>query len=86
MPSTENRKRRCHETLRQLNEYIDGELADDLCQQIEQHMADCHDCQLIVDTLSRTIKLYRTLAESEVALPADVESRLFQKLNNANLV
>jgi predicted anti-sigma-YlaC factor YlaD len=67
--------------LHQLNEYIDGEIEEELCREIEHHLANCPDCQLIVNTLSRTITLYRSLADVEVELPDDVEARLLDKLS-----
>lgn len=79
-PGQKKSVRTCRETLRQLNEYIDGELADDLCRQIERHMANCSDCQLVVDSLTKTIKFYRSLAQVEVGLPPDVESRLLARI------
>jgi anti-sigma factor (TIGR02949 family) len=71
----------CQETLQQINEYLDGEISDDLCEEIERHISGCPDCQIIIDTLTRTIKLYRTLAQTEVYFPPGVEARLLERLN-----
>lgn len=71
----------CQKILRELNEYVDGELASDLCLELEHHLADCPDCRVVVDTLNKTIILYRALDETSSELPADVEARLFQRLN-----
>ena len=43
--------------LGQLNDYLDGDLAAELCQALETHMAGCHDCQIVFDTLGQTIPL-----------------------------
>lgn len=67
--------------LEQLNEYADGELAPDLCRELEHHLAECPDCQVVYDTLTKTIILYRTLGETPGELPSDVEARLFRRLN-----
>ncbi len=72
---------RCYEMLSQISAYVDGEIEDELCKEIEQHLANCSDCQIVVDTLSKTVKLYRSLAQTEVALPNDVEDRLLRRLN-----
>jgi len=72
---------RCRELLKQLNAYVDGELAAALCHDLEQHMADCADCQVVFDTLTKTIVLYHTLDNTPDALPADVEARLLRRLN-----
>lgn len=72
---------RCRELLGQLNDYVDGALAAELCHDLEQHMAHCPNCRVVFDTLSKTIFLYRSLDQEPVALPADVETRLLSRLN-----
>jgi anti-sigma factor RsiW len=62
-----------------LSDYIDGELEARLCAEIEAHMRDCPDCQVMVDTLRKTVVLYRTHGQVEV--PADVRSRLYAVLD-----
>ena len=71
----------CRELLGQLNDYVDGELAAELCHDLEQHMAGCRDCRVVFDTLSKTIALYHTLDETTAELPADVEARLLRRLS-----
>jgi anti-sigma factor RsiW len=62
-----------------LSEYIDGDLEERLCAEIEAHMQDCPDCQVMVDTLRKTVVLYRTHGQAEV--PEDVQSRLYAVLD-----
>jgi anti-sigma factor RsiW len=62
-----------------LSDYIDGELEAELCAEIESHMADCDNCRIVVDTLSRTITLYRDTCHDP--LPEDVKRRLLAALN-----
>ena len=69
------------EVMQLLTAYVDGELAAELCHDLEQHLADCADCRVVFDTLAKTITLYHTLDETPVALPADVEARLLRRLN-----
>jgi predicted anti-sigma-YlaC factor YlaD len=71
---------KCCELLGHLNDYLDGELAQNLCRDLEQHIAECHDCQAVFDTLNQTIALYHSLGATPVALPAEVEARLLQQL------
>ncbi|OQY26240.1 MAG: hypothetical protein B6I38_11685, partial [Anaerolineaceae bacterium 4572_5.1] len=66
-----------------------------LCEEIESHLADCEDCKVVVDTLEKTVYLYREAAknavtshavaehaDSEVStMPADVRDRLFSRLD-----
>ncbi|MER3514316.1 MAG: hypothetical protein C4310_07945, partial [Chloroflexota bacterium] len=46
--------------LGELSAYLDGELSEAICVEIERHLVECADCRIVVDTLHRTILLYRT--------------------------
>jgi anti-sigma factor RsiW len=70
---------KCREMLGALSDYIDGELEERLCAEIEAHMRDCPDCQVMVDTLRKTVVLYRTHGRAKV--PTDVQSRLYTVLD-----
>ncbi|HOE02798.1 MAG TPA: anti-sigma factor [Anaerolineaceae bacterium] len=72
----------CKEHLRQFSDYIDGELAPDICAQLEAHLQECKDCQVVMNTLQKTIDLYQ-VAEGEETLPEGVRSRLFARLQIA---
>ncbi len=72
--------KKCHQLLGSLSEYLDGELDDELCSVLEKHLENCTDCQIVVDTLRKTIYLYHASA-SEEQLPADIRQRLFKSLN-----
>ncbi len=68
----------CKEVVQQLSEYLDGELDAGLAQALEEHLAGCRDCKLIVDTTRMTIEI---LCNSEpLPLPAPVHERLMQAL------
>jgi anti-sigma factor (TIGR02949 family) len=69
----------CHILLGELSEYIDGELDDTLCKEIEKHMAECDRCRIVIDSLTKTVSLYRTAGE-QVTVPDDVRQRLFVRL------
>lgn len=68
----------CEETLGTLSDYLDGELDPALCAEIERHMAGCGDCRIMVDTLRKTIILYRTYGHQEV--PEEAKARLYATL------
>ncbi len=70
----------CKDLLSQMNDYIDGDLDETLCSEIEAHIKTCQHCQIIVDTLKKTITLCREEGR-EVNLPPDARQRLFEKLN-----
>jgi len=71
--------------LHELSEFIDGELAPELCAELEQHMAGCNNCRVVVDTLRRTVSLYRTLP-ADPDLPPDVEERLWRSFDMGELL
>jgi predicted anti-sigma-YlaC factor YlaD len=73
---------KCKEMLAALSDFIDGDLEDRLCAEIEAHMRNCPDCEAMVDTLRKTVLLYRTYGQEEV--PADVQSRLYAVLDLEN--
>lgn len=70
----------CSALLSSLGEYVDGELSPELCELIEQHMQGCNRCQVVVNTLKKTIELYQETSD-DPTLPEDVRRRLFMKLN-----
>ncbi|MGQ9550516.1 MAG: anti-sigma factor family protein [Roseiflexus sp.] len=74
---------RCRGMLAQLNDYLDGELAESLCRELEYHLAACPDCRTVYDTLSRTIRIYRSLRDEPFELPPGVEERLIARITLA---
>ena len=77
--STEHDHANCREMLGQFSDYIDGELETALCAEIEAHLDGCPNCQVMIDTMRKTITLYHTQPAAE--LPSDVEMRLYKVLN-----
>ena len=70
----------CHHLLDSLSDFIDDSLSEDLCAEIKHHMDDCEDCRVVVDTLRKTVYLYRSSAPSP-EVPKDVRQRLFHRLD-----
>ncbi len=69
----------CRKLLKDLSDYVDGELDDALCLEIERHMEECDNCRVVVDTLRKTVLLYHSLPPEP--MPDDVELRLFRRLD-----
>jgi anti-sigma factor RsiW len=68
----------CQDAIRELSNYIDGELDGALRQELESHLNDCADCRLVVDQTKKTIEIF---CDSEpVELPGDVRARLHEAL------
>ncbi len=68
----------CQELKEQLSDYLDGELDPTVCAELERHLAGCDNCRVVVDTLRKTILLYRHY--SAPAMPAGAHERLIHVL------
>jgi predicted anti-sigma-YlaC factor YlaD len=75
------KERNCQELVAYLSDYIDDNLEDEaLCNEIEEHIEACENCQIVIDTLKKTLYLYHTSAE-QTALPDQVRDRLYRRLD-----
>lgn len=72
------RGRRCKEMFADLSSYLDDELDDSLCEELEKHMDGCEPCKAFLTSLERSIELCRT-APNETLDPR-VAARLRQEL------
>ena len=76
-----NENSKCRSLLGSLSDYVDGSLGEELCEEIEQHVAECQNCHIVVDTLRKTVSLYHASAAEADQAPALVRERLFRTLN-----
>ncbi len=70
----------CGSLLESVSDYVDGELGNALCEEIERHMADCNNCRIVVDTFKKTISLYQETSK-KTTIPIGVRERLFHRLD-----
>lgn len=68
----------CQEVVRQLSEYLDGELDPELGEELRLHLVGCKDCRLIVDTTRKTIEIFCNT--EPLPLPQPVRERLMRAL------
>lgn len=68
----------CKGVIRELSNYIDGDLDPLLKQELERHLEHCEDCTMIVDQTRKTIRIFS--GAEPVPLPEDVHSRLHKVL------
>ncbi len=69
----------CRGLIREISDYLDGELGQEMLTEIELHLRDCKDCRLVVDTTRKTIEIYYNT--QPLPLPNDVRERLHQALS-----
>ena len=71
---------KCEELLRMLNDYVDGDIDPAVCDQFQDHLDDCNPCQVVVDTIRKTIKLYKNNEVFEI--PAHFREHLHLTLRD----
>jgi len=59
-------KEACKKDFERISEYLDGELDDDICREIENHIRHCPECRKCVDSLRKSIELSKKAAEEEI--------------------
>jgi anti-sigma factor (TIGR02949 family) len=64
----------CRELFERLSEYVDGELSQELCEEIRKHMDGCDPCVNFAKTLKATADLCRRLPSQPI--PSDVAAGL----------
>ncbi len=68
----------CEELLKSLNDYLDDESVLALYREFAEHLARCNPCQVVVDNLRKTIRLYQ--AGEPFPMPPEFQERFRQAL------
>lgn len=68
----------CRGVIREISNYIDGELELPVKQELERHLEHCGDCNLVVNQTRLTVDVF--CDAKPVELPSDVKSRLHDAL------
>ncbi len=74
MVSEHHNHKHCLELFEKLSEYLDDELDQITCRQIENHVKQCLPCYICMETLKRTVDLCRKAKNKP--LPGDFSKRL----------
>lgn len=79
----------CEELLKALNDYVDGQQLDEVCEEFAVHLAGCNPCQIVVDNIRQTISLYKAGVPYEMPLAfkqrlrASLQSKWVEKFGAA---
>jgi len=65
---------KCEDLLKALNDYVDGDVDPAICDNFEEHLEGCNPCEVVVDNIRGTIKLFK--AGEEYPLPEEFKQRL----------
>ncbi len=68
----------CGEVLADLTEHLDGRLAGERAQQVDEHLAGCAPCRHVVGDLAAAVRAVRQTPDEPLA--AEVEARLLAAL------
>ncbi|MBW1697030.1 MAG: zf-HC2 domain-containing protein [Deltaproteobacteria bacterium] len=71
---------KCRLMFERLSEYIDNELDERICNDIERHIRDCVPCQVCLGTLKRTIELCKHM--KNVPVPPRFSANLRELIEN----
>ena len=69
---------KCTEFLKELTDYLDGKITEDLKIELDEHLHWCHECHVVMNTTQKTIEIYRDNKIYE--LPEDLRNRLHQAI------
>jgi anti-sigma factor RsiW len=68
----------CQAVIRELSNFIDGDLDGAMMLELERHLNDCADCRLVIDQTKKTINIFCDCEPIE--LPSEVRNRLHEAL------
>ena len=68
----------CEELLRQLTEYEDGVLPDEVCEELKRHLAECEPCQGLKGDMEALARICHSC--SPPRMPEDLRQRLARRL------
>jgi anti-sigma factor RsiW len=69
---------KCDQVYLHICDNLDENLNSPRCREIKAHLRECPDCQAYLDSLKKTITLYRAIPEP--SLPARAHRRLLKSL------
>ena len=64
----------CKMLLREVSNYLDADIDPDLRQQLEEHIAKCPECLVVLDTTKKTVEIYQCCEPYPV--PESLQTRL----------
>ena len=86
-PHQESRPAHCKAMFAELSNYLDEQLDDSLCEELERHMTGCQPCRAFVATLEATIEQCRNAAgDCPPSKAAKLREELMQKYQRLSAV
>ena len=80
MTSEHHNHHHCLELFEKLSEYIDNELDEPACREIEKHIKECALCRVCLETLKRSVDICRHTQTRSMPTPLSKRiNRLLQE-------
>jgi anti-sigma factor RsiW len=70
---------KCDKVYLHICDHLDEDINSSRCRQIKQHLAECPNCSAYLDSLKKTITLYRALPAPPV--PVGTHRELFRTIS-----
>lgn len=71
----------CKKVQKLLSDFLDDDLKEAVCEDIQKHLDDCPDCMVQVDSVKKVIRLFREATDTK--MPVDIQIRLHDVLKRA---
>ena len=68
----------CKDVAKHVCEHLDEKVHEEYCREIRKHLAECPNCTAYLDSLKKTIRLYRSTPQPHV--PAKARKKLYAVL------
>jgi mycothiol system anti-sigma-R factor len=69
----------CRKLLEELSNYIDHNIDPGVCDEIEKHIDGCSPCQVFIETLRETVKIFKENCPQK-DVPEKAKARLRERL------
>lgn len=85
LPAAQPRSRSCKQMFAELSDYLDEELDDSLCNELERHLAGCEPCKAFLNDLERSIEQCRAMpnAAPDPVTAAKLRRKLLEQYGDA---
>jgi anti-sigma factor RsiW len=70
---------KCKQVYLHICDNLDAQMNSPKCREIRRHLATCPDCSALLDSVKKTVSLYRSTPEPDV--PSSAHKRLVKTIN-----
>ena len=77
----------CTDFIAKLTDFFDGNVPSELLAEVEQHISECKHCEVVLDSTTKTINIYRDneLYDFSPELQLRIERTVMKRCNDAKV-